>query len=117
MTRIAVTSRSFSRHPVLRQELLDCHENVTFNDSGRSLKDAELIEFLQSHDKAIVALEIIDDKIFAKLPQLNVISKYGVGFDSLDIGAMSSPSPLHFCDTFQNSTVMFEAACGSNNRA
>jgi phosphoglycerate dehydrogenase-like enzyme len=89
MTRIAVTSRSFSRHPVLRQELLDSHENVTFNDTGRSLKGAELIEFLQGHDKAIVALEKLGDENFAKLPQLNVISKYGVGFDSLDINAMA----------------------------
>jgi phosphoglycerate dehydrogenase-like enzyme len=89
MTRIAVTSRSFSRHLVLRQELLDCYENVTFNDTGRSLKGAELIEFLQGHDKAIVALETLDDEIFAKLPQLTVISKYGVGFDSLEIDAMA----------------------------
>jgi phosphoglycerate dehydrogenase-like enzyme len=89
MTRIAVTSRSFSRHPVLRQELLESYENVTFNDTGRSLIGAELLEFLQDHDKAIVALETLGDEAFAKLPQLNVISKYGVGFDSLEIDAMA----------------------------
>ena len=36
-TRIAVLSRSFSRHAVLRAELSELHPNVTFNDTGRTL--------------------------------------------------------------------------------
>ncbi len=32
MTRVAVASRSFSRHPVLRAELLARYDDVTFND-------------------------------------------------------------------------------------
>lgn len=86
--RIAVCSRSFSAHPVLRQELAETFSEVTFNDSGRSLKGSELIQFLQDHDKAIVALEKIDASLLKELPKLKVIGKYGVGLDNLDFDAL-----------------------------
>ena len=44
--RIAVTSRSFSKHPILRTELLARYSHVTFNDEGKKLTGAALIEFL-----------------------------------------------------------------------
>lgn len=86
--KVAVCSRSFSRHPILRAELLARYANVTFNESGRQLEGADLIAFLQGHDKAITALERIDDTILAALPELKVIGKYGVGVDMIDLEAM-----------------------------
>lgn len=86
--RVAVASRSFSRHPVLRAELLARHPNVTFNDAGLSLKGESLIDFLKGHERAIIALEKLDDAVFAALPELKVVSKYGVGFDMIDLDAM-----------------------------
>jgi len=88
-TRVAVLSRSFSRHPILRAELAELHPNVTFNDTGRTLAGAELVTFLTGHEAAIVALEQIDESVFAKLPGLRVISKYGVGLDNVDLQAAS----------------------------
>ena len=85
---IAVTSRSFSRHPVLRQELLARHDEVRFNDDGRSLRGDELVEFLQGCEKAIVALEPIDDALLERLPDLRVLSKVGVGLDTIDVAAV-----------------------------
>ncbi|NQU61368.1 MAG: phosphoglycerate dehydrogenase [Rhodospirillales bacterium] len=90
MTRIAVTSRSFSRHPVLRQELIAVYPEVTFNDDGLKLTGDELINFLRGHDKAITALEVLDAGVFAALAELKVVSKYGVGFDSIDLKAMAT---------------------------
>jgi D-3-phosphoglycerate dehydrogenase len=87
-TRVAVASRSFSRHPALRQALLERYANVTFNDQGLSLKGAGLIDYLRGHDKAITALEVLDDSIFAALPELKVVGKYGVGLDMIDLDAM-----------------------------
>lgn len=86
--RIAVTSRTFSKHPVLRQELLREYAHVKFNDDGIALKGAELVAFLQDHDAAITALEVIDRNILDALPQLKIISKYGVGLDMLDLDAL-----------------------------
>jgi len=86
--KIAVCSRSFSKNKVLRSELLQQYSNVTFNDEGQKLNGESLIQFLSGHDKAITALETIDDTILKKLPDLKVISKYGVGVDMIDMTAM-----------------------------
>jgi len=86
--RVAVCSRSFSANPVLRGELLARYRNVTFNDAGAKLSGETLVEFLQGHDKAITALEAIDAAVLDRLPDLRVISKYGVGLDMIDLKAM-----------------------------
>ena len=86
--QVAVCSRSFSRNKVLRTELLSRYERVTFNETGRQLEGDELAEFLRGHEKAITALERIDDQLLAQLPELKVIGKYGVGLDMIDLEAM-----------------------------
>ena len=62
---------------------------VTFNDAGLQLAGDSLVEFLSGHDKAITALEMIDDYVLSRLPELQVIGKYGVGLDMIDLNAMS----------------------------
>ena len=86
--KVAVCSRSFSHNPILRNELMGRYQQVTFNDAGVQLKGDTLIEFLQGCDKAITALEAIDEYVLARLPDLKVISKYGVGLDMIDMAAM-----------------------------
>lgn len=86
--RVAVCSRSFSRNPALRAELLARYERVTFNDKGLRLEGPDLVAFLRGHDKAITALERIDDFVLSSLPELKVIGKYGVGLDMIDMAAM-----------------------------
>lgn len=87
-TKIVVCSRSFSRNKVLRAELLEQYENVTFNDQGLNLEGQTLVDFLKGHQKAITALERIDGAVLQELPELEVISKYGVGLDMIDMAAM-----------------------------
>lgn len=86
--KVAVCSRSFSRNPALRAELLARYESVTFNETGKQLEGDGLVEFLRGHDKAITALERIDDYVLSRLPELKVIGKYGVGLDMIDLDAM-----------------------------
>jgi phosphoglycerate dehydrogenase-like enzyme len=85
---IAVCSRSFSKNKILRAELLSKYANVKFNDAGLELHGDALISFLQGQEKAIVALEKIDHYVLSALPNLKVISKYGVGLDMIDMDAM-----------------------------
>lgn len=89
MSRVAVCSRSFSRHPVLRAELLARYPDATFNDAGHSLSGDALIAFVRGHDKAVTALERLDEAFFAALPELKVVGKYGVGLDMIDLEAMA----------------------------
>ncbi len=86
--RIAVCSRSFSKNPVLRAELLERYRHIRFNDEGLQLKGESLVEFLRGCEKAITALEVIDASVLEHLPDLKVISKYGVGIDMIDLRAM-----------------------------
>ena len=86
--KVAVCSRSFSRHPVLRAELLALFPRAIFNESGQEFSPEELVEFLRDSEMAIVGLEKITYEILKKLPKLKVISKYGVGLDSLDLEAI-----------------------------
>ena len=62
--KVAVTSRSFSKHAGLREELLKKYPITDFNDSGESLSGQRLVEFLSGHNKAITALETLDEPIF-----------------------------------------------------
>jgi D-3-phosphoglycerate dehydrogenase len=86
---IGVTSRSFSKNPLLREKLNSNFENVKYNDDGLILFGDELVSFLSNCDGAITALEKIDRKILSKLPNLKVIGKYGVGIDMIDLEAMN----------------------------
>jgi D-3-phosphoglycerate dehydrogenase len=89
-SKVAVCSRSFSKNTILRKELQERYSNTTFNDDGLKLEGNSLIDFLQGHDKAIIALEEINESILKKLPELKVISKYGVGLDMIDTQAMKT---------------------------
>ena len=88
MKSLAITSRSFSKHPILRKEVLKLYPDAKFNDEGLSLYGDSLVKFLKGYEKAITALEVIDEKILSKLPDLKVIGKYGVGLDMLDLHAI-----------------------------
>ena len=87
-TAVAVASRSFSRNPVLRAELLDLYPASRFNDEGTAVLSGEaLIRFLRGHDKAITGLDVLDDAVFRAVPELRLVSKYGVGLDMIDLDA------------------------------
>jgi phosphoglycerate dehydrogenase-like enzyme len=89
MMRIAVVSPSFARNAALRAELSSRYPHVTFTKNTSVVGGDELIALLRGHDHAIVGLERIDDQVLEKVPELRVISKYGVGLDGIDIDAMS----------------------------
>jgi phosphoglycerate dehydrogenase-like enzyme len=84
LEKVAVCSRSFSNNLVLKKELLNHYKNVSFNRS-KILGGNELILFLKNADKAIIGLEKIDKKIIDSLPNLKVISKFGVGLNNIDL--------------------------------
>ena len=87
-SKIAVTSRSFSKSELLRKRLLEFFPNVVFNEAGIPLRGQELLSFLTDADAAIIALEPIDANLISKLPNLKYISKFGVGLDAIDITAV-----------------------------
>lgn len=89
MTRIAVAARSFNRNATLRAELSARYPDVTFNDQAALLDGEELVGLLRGHDRAIIGLECVNAAVLDRVPELKVISKYGVGLDGLDIDAIA----------------------------
>lgn len=84
---VAVASHSFPKHPVLRRELTARYPGAVFNETGQPLRGADLVRFLRGHDKAITGLEALDAALFGAVPELRVVSKYGVGLDMIDLDA------------------------------
>jgi len=82
---VAVASRSFSRNPTLRRELADRYPHARFNETGGVLAGDELVRFLRGHTKAITGLDVLSDAVFRALPELRLVSKYGVGLDMIDL--------------------------------
>jgi len=88
MIRISVTSSSFSENSMLRETLAKKFEAVQFNELGKQLLEHETAELLENSDGAIVGLEPIGKSILDRCASLQVISKFGVGLDNLDLSAL-----------------------------
>ena len=84
---VAVASRSFSRNATLRAELLQRYPGARFNPTDRVLRRDELVDFLRGREKAITGLETLDAAVFSAVPELRLVSKYGVGLDTIDLDA------------------------------
>jgi D-3-phosphoglycerate dehydrogenase len=88
--KIAVTSKSFSKNQILINELKKSFKDIKLNLTGKKLEEDELIEFLRDRDGVIVALEEINKNVIDSLPNLKVVSKFGVGLDNVDVGYCKS---------------------------
>lgn len=85
--RIKVTSRAFSKHPILRRELLELFPDSTLNLDGPETGIPDLEGFLQDADGVILGMECMDRPLLQRLKRLKIIAKYGVGLDNLDQAA------------------------------
>lgn len=87
-SQIAVTPPAFCKSKFLCEELKKHFPETIFNEKDRYLTSAELIEILKDKDAAIIGRDIIGIKELKSLPQLQMISKYGVGLDNIDESAL-----------------------------
>jgi len=86
--KIAVISPLFSRSNELMQELQSHFDDVKHNADNTLKTKADIIAFLHDVDGAIVGREEIDDEILRACPKLQILSRYGVGLDNMDVEAM-----------------------------
>jgi phosphoglycerate dehydrogenase-like enzyme len=88
ISQIAVTPPAFCKSKFLREELKKHFPQIAFNEKGRYLTSTELIDFLKDKDAAIIGRDIIGIEELKSLPQLRMISKYGVGLDNINEAAL-----------------------------
>jgi D-3-phosphoglycerate dehydrogenase / 2-oxoglutarate reductase len=73
-------------HPVLeRLRAADCE--LTFNQTGHTLTEPELIGLLPGVFGTIAGGEPYTERVFAAAPDLEVVARMGVGYDKVDVAA------------------------------
>lgn len=90
MTRVAACEPGFCAQAILCAELLERYPGSTLNAAGARLRGDALLDFLRGHDAAIVGAEPIDGALLDALPELRVVSKWGVGIDTVDVPALAA---------------------------
>lgn len=62
-------------------------DNLVFNQLGRPLSEDELIPLLRDCDGYVAGLDFITEKVIRSCQRLKIISRYGAGYDRVDISA------------------------------
>lgn len=86
--KIVVTPPAFYKSEALKLKLSSLFPNTVYNQNTDYLSGEELMNFLKDADAAIIGRDPVTQSILDALPQLKMISKYGVGLDNLDLNAI-----------------------------
>ncbi len=86
--KIVVTPPAFYKSEALKLKLSSLFPNTVYNQNTDYLSGEELMNFLKDADAAIIGRDPVTQNILNALPQLKMISKYGVGLDNLDLNAI-----------------------------
>lgn len=86
--RLLVTPTSYGKNdPRLRSELEALVGEVIYNPTGKPLTSLEVARLLPGVDGYIAGLDMIDRAALDAADRLQVIARYGVGIDSVDLVA------------------------------
>jgi len=87
--KILVTPTSFGPSAQLapKDKLLSFADEIIYNPHSRPLTEDELIPLLEGCDGFLAGLDFITEKVINETSCLKVISRYGIGFDRVDIEA------------------------------
>lgn len=79
---------------------------------GRRLSEEELIQNLQGIDGLILGMEQVNSNVLAQIDSLKVISRFGVGYDNVDISTAAKKGIAVTNVPGQNSESVAELAIG-----
>ena len=88
-SQIGVTSRTFCRSKELRDLLETKFKNVKYNEEGLIFDERDLVDFLYDCEGVIVSEDKITNVVIERLPNLKILSKFGVGLDSVDLDSLA----------------------------
>lgn len=84
---VTPTSLQPGKNSAALKSLQDFSHDLVFNPTGKPLTEDELIPLLKDCDGYIAGLDFITEKAIDACPHLKVISRYGTGYDRVDIMA------------------------------
>jgi len=86
MARVLITTVPFAEHNRLPLDLLESiGVDYTINPLGRRLREDELSEMASDTEILIAGTEPITARVMDAAPQLKLISRVGIGLDSVDL--------------------------------
>lgn len=87
--KLLITPTSFK--PDMKSEAMDklstFSDELVFNPTGKPLEEDALIELLKECDGYLAGLDTVSERVLKSCPHLKAISRYGAGYDRVDIGA------------------------------
>lgn len=112
--RILITPTSLSRTPdaEVLAPLREIASELIFNELGRPLTSAELLEALPGVDGVIAGLDTYDAAALAGANRLRVISRYGVGVNNVDLEAAAQQGISVTRTPGANASAVAELAIG-----
>ncbi len=86
--RVAVTTTTFGPpETVAHRRLLDAGLDVVVNPFGRKPTEGETIQLLDEAVGVMAGTGALTERVFEAAPSLRVVSRVGVGIDSIDVAA------------------------------
>lgn len=87
---VTPTSMASGKPSAAMDRLKAFADEIVFNPKGKPLDEDELIPLLRDCDGYIAGLDQVSAKVLSACPRLKVVSRYGVGCDSVDTKAAES---------------------------
>ena len=87
-SRIGITPPAICKLNSFRENLLTTFPNAVFNETGKYFSEEQLIEFLKDAEGVLIGRVPLTDKVITSLPNLKIISTYGLGLDNIDQDAI-----------------------------
>lgn len=85
--KILVTPTSMKPGAPQLKKLEDFADELVFNPLGKPLEEDTLLELLSDCDGYLAGLDYVTEKVIRGCPKLKAISRYGVGYDRVDVKA------------------------------
>jgi len=111
--KIKVTTIAFSKNVDLVKKAKYYFDDISFNNEGIRFTESQLITYLSNCTAAIIGLDIINERVLRKLPNLKYIAKYGVGLDNIDLEACKKYNVSILWNGGVNKTSVAELTIGS----
>jgi D-3-phosphoglycerate dehydrogenase len=112
--KVLVTPTSFRSKTNIKamEKLKGFADEIVFNESGKPLMPKELKEMLKGCDGYIAGLDFVDEEALESADSLKVISRYGAGYDRVNIKAANDKGIIVTNTPGSNATAVADLAFG-----
>ncbi len=87
-------------------------DEIIYNEKGRPLTEDELLEVLPECDGYLAGLDQVTGKVLRACPNLKAISRYGVGYERVDLAVANEMGIMVSNTPGANSQAVGELAFG-----